>query len=76
MKQPKFKVGDKVYYVNGRYGEHECKVESVSTEAIPGAKYSEPIYTISWRPTGFSAAHESDLTAAPRQSAAANTAGS
>lgn len=63
-KEPKYNVGDTVYYRNGKYGVQTCKVESVSTGyqgSLHFFPYDEPIYTIRWQPTGHAVAHESSL---------------
>jgi hypothetical protein len=68
-KEPKYRVGQTVYFTNGPLGEVECVVVEVVTgyqgvtTFIP---YSQPVYWVRW-PDGFKrTAGERDLSAESR----------
>lgn len=70
MAEPKFKVGDTVYFVNGEMGEFKCEVVSVSSgyQGLSGfISYSPPSYRIQWPPSGGASVSEGRLTSEPTQ---------
>ena len=70
--EKRFSVGDTVYYRNGHFGVKKCKVDKVSQAVTK----DEPLYDISWPPTGktivfgndiFTTAEECEAAAKQRQ---------
>lgn len=56
MNEPKYKIGDTVFYRNGKLGVKECRVYDVTK-----FENGHVVYQISWHPTGAASAHEREV---------------